>query len=196
MGAPNVVALDCSKGITRASDSEVIIYFEGVLIEKNVAICAKAQNVFQSIRTAVWLPQRTDMTALGVCSRGCIQAFTTDLTSGVVESLDFVADRRASDNSGSCDLNPARGAVPLRLRGRFPEKSFISSCAEKRLRSKSIKSVTVDHKTVLAFLFPVRIDPVEAVIPVTFARETLIYSRSRSRGNFGIVGHGASRGIF
>jgi hypothetical protein len=94
------------KGVPRISPKkalspfygEIVIYPQRQLVKKNVAIWAKAQDIFWDIRPVVGATKWFDMAGFRIRSCHCQEPCAADLTSKIVQSFHPLAHRGAADH--------------------------------------------------------------------------------------------------
>src|SRR5258707_3254317 len=81
---------------------EIVIYPQRQVVEKDVAIWAKAKDVFRDIRAIVGTPKRFDMADLRIRTCHCYESCAADLASKIVQSLNPLTHRCARYHPRNC----------------------------------------------------------------------------------------------
>jgi hypothetical protein len=81
---------------------EIAIYPQRQLVKEDVAIWAKAKDVFRDIGAIVGTTERFDMAGFRIRSCHCYEPGAADLTSKIVQSLHPFTHRCAAHQSSDC----------------------------------------------------------------------------------------------
>jgi hypothetical protein len=80
----------------------IVIYPQRQLVEKDVAIRAKAKNVLRDIRPVVGATEWLDVTGFRIRACRCYESCAADLADKIVQPLHPLTYRCATDDSSDC----------------------------------------------------------------------------------------------
>ena len=159
---PDVVPGEC------INDHQVVTDEQGAGVEQDVMVRAKTQHIVGGIRTAMGLPEWSDVSGFCVPARRCFKDHATDLASVAVNGFHVRAD-----SGVACDP----------LRGDFCALRFRFTTYQRQLRFRRIgggkgrmffdESVAPDVEAALALLSPEVLDMKQAIVSETCVRSVL-----------------------
>jgi hypothetical protein len=93
------------------ADLATVIYPQRILVQEDMAIRAKTENILRNVRAIVAATEWPNMTGFRISACRSLESNAADLAREVVQFLDPVAHLRAADNPIDCRLLSDRSFI-------------------------------------------------------------------------------------